>query len=178
MEQASFGLDIGIFCDFLHSVLLLNATSGLNFLGLALSWPRHQVLDMGPKCFAQRGVAPQRGDKLHLHPGESRWARQSGGACDTASGASKGCQGSERSICGWKIRRSAATDKPNLLVCGLASLGLEVVILGLDFLGLALSWLQPISQPAKHAAPLQCSSLEAECEVVDSAVFRSTRKQT
>jgi hypothetical protein len=37
MGLASLGLDIGIFCDFLCSVLLLNAILGLDFLALALS---------------------------------------------------------------------------------------------------------------------------------------------
>jgi hypothetical protein len=40
MELASLGLDIGIFCDFLYSVLLLNAIVGLGLLGLALSSSR------------------------------------------------------------------------------------------------------------------------------------------
>jgi hypothetical protein len=33
------GLEIGIFCDFLYSILLFNAILGLDFLGLALSRP-------------------------------------------------------------------------------------------------------------------------------------------
>jgi hypothetical protein len=41
MALASFGLDIGIFCDCLYSVLLLNAILALYFLGLALSSPRY-----------------------------------------------------------------------------------------------------------------------------------------
>jgi hypothetical protein len=40
MGLASFGLAIGIFCDFLQSVSLLNASLGLDFLGLALSRPQ------------------------------------------------------------------------------------------------------------------------------------------
>jgi hypothetical protein len=42
---ASLRLDIGIFCDFLYSVLILQAILGLDFLGLALSRP--QVLGGG-----------------------------------------------------------------------------------------------------------------------------------
>jgi hypothetical protein len=45
MGLASFGLDIGTFCDFLHRVLLLDAILGLDFLGLALS--RLQVPPLG-----------------------------------------------------------------------------------------------------------------------------------
>ena len=45
MGLASLGLGIGIFCDSLYSVLLLNAILGLDFLGLALSRP--QVLGIG-----------------------------------------------------------------------------------------------------------------------------------
>ena len=37
---ASLGLQIGIFCDFLYSVLLLSAVLGLDFLGLTLSRPQ------------------------------------------------------------------------------------------------------------------------------------------
>jgi hypothetical protein len=40
MGLGSFGLEIGIFCDFLYSVLLFDATSGLDFSGRALSWPQ------------------------------------------------------------------------------------------------------------------------------------------
>ena len=40
MGRASLGLDVGIFCDFLYSVLLLSAILGLDFLGLALSRPQ------------------------------------------------------------------------------------------------------------------------------------------
>jgi Cu-Zn family superoxide dismutase len=40
MGLASLGLEIGIFCDFLCSVLLLNAILGLDFSGLALSRPQ------------------------------------------------------------------------------------------------------------------------------------------
>ena len=40
MGPASLGLDIGIFCDFLYSVLLMSAILGLDFLGLALSRPQ------------------------------------------------------------------------------------------------------------------------------------------
>jgi hypothetical protein len=40
MGLASFGLEIGIFCEFLHCVLLLSAILGLDFLGLALSRPQ------------------------------------------------------------------------------------------------------------------------------------------
>ena len=41
MGLASLGLDIGIFCDFLYSVLLLSVILGLlDFLGLALSRPQ------------------------------------------------------------------------------------------------------------------------------------------
>jgi hypothetical protein len=37
MGLASLGLDIDIFCDFLYSVLLVNAIFALDFLGRALS---------------------------------------------------------------------------------------------------------------------------------------------
>jgi hypothetical protein len=37
MELASLGLNIGIFCDCLYSVLLLNVNLGLGFLGRAQS---------------------------------------------------------------------------------------------------------------------------------------------
>ena len=40
MGLASFGLDVGIFYDSLHSVILLNVISGPDFLGLALSRPQ------------------------------------------------------------------------------------------------------------------------------------------
>ena len=40
MGLASFGLEIGVFCDFLDRVLLLSVILGLYFLGLALSWPQ------------------------------------------------------------------------------------------------------------------------------------------
>ena len=40
MGLASFGLDIGILCAFLYSVLLLNVILGLDFLGCALSRPQ------------------------------------------------------------------------------------------------------------------------------------------
>ena len=36
MGLTSLGLEIGIFCDFLYSVLLLSVALGLDFLGLAL----------------------------------------------------------------------------------------------------------------------------------------------
>jgi hypothetical protein len=39
MGLASLGLEIGIFCDFLCSVLLLSVVLGLDLLGLALSRP-------------------------------------------------------------------------------------------------------------------------------------------
>ena len=39
MGLARFGPDIGIFCDFLYSVLLVSAIFGLYFLGLYLSRP-------------------------------------------------------------------------------------------------------------------------------------------
>jgi hypothetical protein len=42
MRLASLGLEIGIFCDLLHSVLLLNAVSGLDFLWAGPA-PRLQV---------------------------------------------------------------------------------------------------------------------------------------
>ena len=40
MRLSSFGLELGISCDFLYSVLLWNAILGLDFLGLALSGRR------------------------------------------------------------------------------------------------------------------------------------------
>jgi hypothetical protein len=40
MGLISLGLDIGIFCNLLYSVLLLNVILGLDFLGLALSASR------------------------------------------------------------------------------------------------------------------------------------------
>jgi hypothetical protein len=40
MGLASLGLDNGMFCDFLYSVLLLSVFLGLYFLGLALSRPQ------------------------------------------------------------------------------------------------------------------------------------------
>jgi hypothetical protein len=45
MGLAGLGLEIGIFCDFLYSVLLLSAVLGLDFLGLALFRPQvaHRV---------------------------------------------------------------------------------------------------------------------------------------
>ena len=48
MRLASLGPDISILCGFLHSVLLLNAILGLDFLGLALSWPQVRSTDMAP----------------------------------------------------------------------------------------------------------------------------------
>ena len=38
--MASFGLEIGILCDFQYSILLVSAILGLDFLGLALSLPQ------------------------------------------------------------------------------------------------------------------------------------------
>ena len=38
MGLGTFGLEIGMLCDFLYIVFLLNAVLGLDFLGLALSW--------------------------------------------------------------------------------------------------------------------------------------------
>ena len=43
MGLASLRLDIGIFCNFLYSVLLRNAILGLDFLGLALSSSRYRT---------------------------------------------------------------------------------------------------------------------------------------
>ena len=40
MGLASLGLDIGMFCDLLYSILLLSVIFGLDFLGLALSRPQ------------------------------------------------------------------------------------------------------------------------------------------
>jgi hypothetical protein len=40
MGLASLGLEIGIYCDFLYSVFILNAILGLDFLGLGLSRPQ------------------------------------------------------------------------------------------------------------------------------------------
>jgi hypothetical protein len=40
MGLTSLGLYTGIFCDFLYSVLLFNASLGLHFLGLTLSRPQ------------------------------------------------------------------------------------------------------------------------------------------
>jgi hypothetical protein len=40
MGLAGFGLDIDIFCDFLYSVLLLNAILVLDVLGLDISRPQ------------------------------------------------------------------------------------------------------------------------------------------
>jgi hypothetical protein len=40
MGLASFGLQIGVFREFLYSVLLLNAILGLDLLGLALYRPQ------------------------------------------------------------------------------------------------------------------------------------------
>ena len=45
MGLASLGQRIGIFCDSLYSVLLFNAILGLDFLGLALSWPQVDPAD-------------------------------------------------------------------------------------------------------------------------------------
>ena len=36
------GLEVGIFCDSLYSILLLKAILGLDFLGLALARPRRR----------------------------------------------------------------------------------------------------------------------------------------
>ena len=47
MGLTSFGLEIGIFCDFRYSVLLLNAILGLDFLGRALSRPQVLGLPLG-----------------------------------------------------------------------------------------------------------------------------------
>jgi hypothetical protein len=57
MGPASLGLDIGIFCDFLYSVLLLRVILGLYLLGLALSRP--QVLACA--LFDERHMDPGRG---------------------------------------------------------------------------------------------------------------------
>ena len=57
MGLASFGLEIGVFCDFLYSVLLLNAILGLDCLGLALSRPQVHVCQ-------RQAERPERG-RLH-----------------------------------------------------------------------------------------------------------------
>jgi hypothetical protein len=46
MGLASLGLDIGIFCDSLYSVLLLGVFLGLDFSGLALSQPQRGSRDV------------------------------------------------------------------------------------------------------------------------------------
>ena len=43
MGLASLGLEVGNFCDFLYSVLLLGVILGLDVLGLALSRPQVQI---------------------------------------------------------------------------------------------------------------------------------------
>ena len=43
MGLASLRLEIGIFCDFLHSVFLLGVILGVDFLGLALSRPQARL---------------------------------------------------------------------------------------------------------------------------------------
>jgi hypothetical protein len=40
MGLASLGVEIGILCDLLYSILLLCVVLGLDFLGLALSRPQ------------------------------------------------------------------------------------------------------------------------------------------
>jgi hypothetical protein len=40
MGLASLALNIGVFCDFIHSILLFDAILGLDSSGLALSWRR------------------------------------------------------------------------------------------------------------------------------------------
>jgi hypothetical protein len=49
MGLASFGLGIGIFCDFVYSVLLSNTALGLDFLGLALLQPQVPGLYWQPR---------------------------------------------------------------------------------------------------------------------------------
>jgi hypothetical protein len=68
MGLASLGLAIGIFCDFLCSVLLLNAILGIDFLGRALSRPqvsaqrtRKRALDRGEPS---NGMTAARAAKL------------------------------------------------------------------------------------------------------------------
>ena len=55
MGLASLGLEIGIFCDFLYSVILLNVFLGLDFLGLALSRPQvlHRPGEGHPRLLPQ-----------------------------------------------------------------------------------------------------------------------------
>ena len=66
MGLASLGLDIGIPCDFLYSVLLFKAILGLDFSGLALPSPGRD-----PR---RRGEAPAPAP-LRLSRAESRGAR-------------------------------------------------------------------------------------------------------
>jgi hypothetical protein len=47
MGLATFGLDIGAFCDLLYSVPLLSASLGLDSSGHALSWPHHAEVGDG-----------------------------------------------------------------------------------------------------------------------------------
>ena len=64
MGPASLGLEIGIFCNFLYSDLLLKAISGLDFLRLALSRPqvRGPQPDRRPRrAGAHRAAAPADG---------------------------------------------------------------------------------------------------------------------
>jgi hypothetical protein len=55
MGPASFGLEVGIFCDLLYSVLPLSVISGLDFLGHALSRPQAR------RASPSAGTSPRRG---------------------------------------------------------------------------------------------------------------------
>ena len=67
MGLTSLGLEIGIFSDFLYSVLLFNANSGLDFLGRPLfrpqvGWEEEVVRRLPPEGIGTRRVEYNDGD--------------------------------------------------------------------------------------------------------------------
>ena len=65
MGLASLRLEIGVICDFLYSVLLLNAILRLGCLRLAPSRPQVRSVAVRPRSCAER--LPGRGDAVLIH---------------------------------------------------------------------------------------------------------------
>ena len=70
MGLASLGRGMGIFCDFLFSVLLSSVILGLNFLALALFRPQVHRLELSGRERAPRLQRRQGGARARL--GEDR----------------------------------------------------------------------------------------------------------
>jgi hypothetical protein len=97
MWLASLGLDIGIFCDFLDSVLLLNAILGLDFLGLALSRPQPHAREEAHRVIfrdripgnALHKTTPQAERQLQTPWGKRSWRAEVGIVADGRDNGAK-----------------------------------------------------------------------------------------